>query len=269
MQVVIDSECSVVPESAKLFTSEGNALLNFLRCLDYDPSNPPFADLLRQYHNLEGEWFVLSPVHWVATHNDAMITALGKDLHIPESEVKSWFELFSRYFAEEGKILHYHNSATWLIYNDRQYLLRAKPAHLLLNQSLMPELTQLDNTMYWQKFLTECQMLFASKPNHSLMNGLWVWGNATLEDKKNIAICADESFLPWAKLCGTNISVYHPSLVLNDYQILLLTQCSTLSEQHQQELKKMQVHWYWNNIAYTQSSGGWLVHFWRKLFHVY
>lgn len=269
MYVVINAECNVIPERATLLTSEGNVLLNFLRCLDYDPSDPPFADLLRRYHHLEGEWLVLSPVHWIATHNDAMITGCGKDLHIQESDAKLWFELLSQYLAEEGKILHYHNPETWLFYNDKKHVLHSKPVQYLLNQSLMPELAQLDNTMYWQKFLTECQMLFASRPNHSLINGLWVWGNAQLKDKKTIAICADEQFLPWAKICGANVSLYHPSLVLKDYKILLLTEFSMLSEQHQEELEKMTVHWYWNNAAYIQFSGGWLVHLWRKLTHAY
>lgn len=269
MYVVIDSECTLIPERAKSLNSEGNVLLNFLRCLDYDPSDPPFADLLRRYHHLEGEWFVLSLVHWIATHNNAMIAALGKDLHIQESESKLWFELVSHYFAEEATVLHYHNPEIWLFHNDKQHLLHAKPAHRLLNQSLMPELAQLDNTMYWQKFLTECQMLFASRPNNSLVNGLWVWGNATLKDKKDIAICADERFLPWAKICGNNVSLYHSSLVLKEYKILLLTELSMLSEHHQAELKKMTVHWYWNNAAYSQFSSGWFVHLWRKLIHAY
>lgn len=269
MQVVIDSECSAIPDGAKSLTSEGSALLNFLRCLDYDPAEPPFADLLRRYHNLDGEWLVLSLVHWVATHNDAMIAAFGKDLQIKESDAKFWFELFSQYLAEEGKFLHYHDAETWLIYNEKQNLLRAKPVHHLVNQSLMLELGQLDNTMYWQKFLTECQMLFASRPNQSLVNGLWVWGNAKLKDKKTIGICADEYFLPWAKICGANVSLYHPSLELKNYQILLLTEFSMLSEQHQEELKKIPIHWYWNNAAYCQFSGHWLVHLWRKLIHAY
>ena len=58
----------------------------------------------------------------------------------------------------------------------KNHTLNAKPVHHLLNKSLMPELAQLDKTMYWQKFITESQMFFASNPNQSLVNGLWIWG---------------------------------------------------------------------------------------------
>ncbi|PWY54389.1 hypothetical protein DGG96_17070 [Legionella qingyii] len=268
MYVVINSECSSIPERAKPLNSEGNALLNFLLCLGYDPIDPPYADLLRQYHNLEGEWVVLTPVYWEATHNDAMIVALGGELQLEEHEAKSWFDLFSEYLAEEDVVLHYHNAQTWLL-NNKKYSLHAKPPHHLLHQSLMPELAQLDNTMYWQRFITESQMLFASKPNQSLANGLWTWSSAKLKNKMPIKICVDGHFDSLAKICSTQVSLYSPSITLKDYQILLLTEFSVLSEQHQKELNEMPIHWYWNNEAYSISANRWYVRLWRKLIHAY
>ncbi|QMT60400.1 hypothetical protein [Legionella sp. PC997] len=268
MHVVINSECSSIPEYAKPLNSERNVLLNFLLCLGYDSTNPPYADLLRQHHNLEGEWFVLTPVYWEATHNDAMIVALGSELHLEESEAKSWFLLFSDYLAKEGVSLYYHNSETWLI-NNKKNALNAKPPHHLLHQSLMPQLAQLDNTMYWQKFITESQMLFSSKPNQSLANGLWTWSSAKLKDKMPIRICVDEHFYSLAQLCSSQVSLYSPSITLNNYQILLLTDYSVLSEPHQKELKEMCTDWYWNNEAYSISADSWYVRLWRKLIHAY
>ncbi|AWN74395.1 hypothetical protein LEAN103870_02940 [Legionella anisa] len=269
MRVVIDSECSSIPEKAKTLNSEGNVLLNFLLSLGYNPENPPAADLLKEYHNLEGGWLVLTPVHWEATHNDAMIVALGKDLQLEHHESKLWFNLFSQYLAEEGTVLYYHDAGTWLLNNHKNLSVNAKPPYRLLHQSLMPELTQLDKTMHWQKFITESQMLFASQSHQSLANGLWVWGDAKLKDKIPIKICVDEHFYSLAQICSTQVTLYSPAVMLKDYQILLLTEFSMLSEQHQEELKKMTVHWYWNNLAYSTSANSWYARLWRKLIHAY
>jgi hypothetical protein len=269
MYVVIDAECSAIPENAKPLTTEGSALLNFLLHLNYDPAAPPLADVLSKYHHLEGDWLVVSPVHWEATHNDAMIVAHGSALRLQKIEAKSWFNQFATYLAEEDKVLYYHNPETWLLYDDKKHPLSAKPVHHLLNQSLMPELAQLDNTLYWQKFITESQMFFASKPNQSLINGLWIWGNTKLKNKKDITVCADEHFLSIAQMCSFNVVLYRPEVLLKDYDVLLLAEPSQLSASHQEELTKRAVHWYWNNAAYTVSNSSWLTRLWRKLIHDY
>jgi hypothetical protein len=264
MYVVIDTECSALPENAKPLVTEGSALLNFLFCLKYDPSDPPLADLLKKYHHLEGEWLVVSPVHWEATHNDAMIVAHGSALQLQEIEAKSWFDQFAQYLEEESKVLYYHSTDTWLLYDDKKHSLSAKPVHHLLNQSLMPELARLDKTLYWQKFITESQMFFASKPNQSLINGLWIWANAKLKGKRNMTVCADEHFLSLAQIGSSNVALYRPEILLKDYEVLLLAAPSRLSEPHQKELAKRAVHWYWNNAAYTVDNASWFTRLWRK-----
>ena len=76
MDVVINSECNAIPEERKpLVTRKEMHCLIFCFVLVMMPTDPPLADLLRRYHNLDGDWLVLSPVHWQATHNDAMIVA--------------------------------------------------------------------------------------------------------------------------------------------------------------------------------------------------
>lgn len=171
--------------------------------------------------------------------------------------------------AEEGAVLHYHNAETWLLHHDKKYSLTAKPPHHLLHQSLMPELAQLGKTMYWQKFITESQMLFASKPNQSLTNGLWTWGSAKLKNKMPISICVDKHFYSLAQICSTQVTLYTSSITLKDYQVLLLTDFSVLSEPHQEELKKISAHWYWNNVAYSIGADSWYIRLWRKLIHAY
>jgi len=269
MHVVINSDCSKIPAEAKLLSSEGTLILNFFVSLGYDPCDPPLADLLRLYHQLEGDWLVLSPVHWQATHNDAMIVATGKDLHLQEREAKAWFNLFSDYLAAEDMPLYYHNAELWLICNKKKHSLNAKPAHQLLHQSLMPELSQLHPALYWQKFITESQMFFASLPNHSSLNGVWIWGGAKLDNKNKTSVCVDEDNAAIARICSANVTLYNPSVTLKSYQVLLISDLSVLSEQHQEELKNIPAHWYWNNAAYTSSKSNWLTCLWRNLIHAH
>jgi hypothetical protein len=268
MYVIINSECDAIPEGSKPLISEGTALLNLLLCLNYNPAEPPLADLLRRYHHLDGDWLILSLVHWQATHNDALIAATGKELELQESESKLWFDLFTDYFAVDGLRLHYHDAETWLLNAPQQHSLTAKPAHRLVNQSLMPELTQLDRTLFWQKFITESQMLFASKPNQSAVNGVWPWSGAKLT-KKATAICADAHFFPLATMCSTQVTLYSPTVTRKEQSILLITEPSELSAEHQDELTKIVAHWYWNNVAYTSSHCYWFTRLWRKLIHAY
>ncbi|MFJ1267535.1 hypothetical protein ACD661_03070 [Legionella lytica] len=267
MHLVINSECRSIPEGVKLLSSEGTALLNLLCCLGYEPTDPPLGDLLRKVHQLDGDWLIVSPVHWQASHNDALILAVGEDLELKESEIKPWFELFANYFAEEGMTLHYHNAETWLLQDHKQRPLKAKPVYQLVNKSLMPELAQLDEKLFWQRFVTESQMLFASKPNSSAANGLWPWGNAKLTESKIMAICADATFLPLAKQCSSSVTLYSPEVNLKEHGVVLVSEYSVLSERHQEELTKRPVQWYWNNTAYGSHSDNWFTRIWRKLIH--
>ncbi|MCL9684284.1 hypothetical protein [Legionella maioricensis] len=269
MDVIINSACDFIPEHSKSLVSQGKPILNFLSCLGYGAADPPLADVLRRVHGLDGEWLILSPMNWMATHNDAMIVAADKDLQLDEGTLKYWFQLYSDYLAEEHIRLYYHDAETWLLHAINKPPIKAKPVHQLINHSLMPELAQLDSSMYWQKFFTEGQMFFASHPNKSLLNGVWLWGGAVLADKKKIPVCADEQFFSVAQICSENVTLYNPSVQLKQYSILLLSDVDILSKQHQEELKKMPVCWYWNNSAYALKDLNWLTRLWRNLTHAH
>lgn len=269
MDVIINEECDAIPEGYHELTTQSDALLNLLYALDYDPLNPPAADLIRKIHHLEGRWVVLSPIHWNASHNDASIVAVGDELQLNQSEAEFWFKLYSEYLADEGLSLYYHNANYWLLALKNQPELQAKPPSLIINKSLMPQLEHLDKSMFWQKWFTESQMFFASLPNDTLINGVWPWGASKLGGKKTTTIYADSSFIAAAQLCSSNAIPYSPAVTLRSDQILIVDQFATLSETHQDQLKKMPVNWYWNNKAYTRNNNNWFIRIWRNLFHAH
>ncbi len=266
MIVVINVDDSSNLKDNRLLSQE-EVLLNFLVGLGYDPLDPPLGDLLRRYHGLEGNWLIVSPMHWQATHNDAHMVAMGKDLQWTEDESKQAYQSFAKFLAADGMMLHYHNPEWWLLRVDNKPILKAKPVHQLLNKSFMPELQSLDPTLYWQKFITESQMFFATLSQQTLLNGVWLWGGAQLK-KQSLALCADNSFYPLAQKSLAKVKRYEPSLCLKNYQLLLLENLDTLSESHKKELNKMTVTWYWNNTAYA-TYPNYLIRLWRNLIHAH
>ncbi|WP_298625233.1 hypothetical protein [uncultured Legionella sp.] len=269
MNVVINSECAAIPGDVTLLTSEKNVALNLLFSLGYDPLNPPLGDLLRTIHHLEGNWVVLSPVRWQATHNDAMIIATDNELQLSEQESRHWFKLLSDYLSDDGMMLYYHDKHTWLLEVTNKPYLNARPVHRIMNHSLMPELAQLDSTMFWQKFFTECQMFFASQPNAMKVNGIWAWGAGTLVEKRTVPICSDECYVFLASICSNKVTVYNSLIRLEDYPIILLNEFTTLSTEHQHELLKSSVHWFWNDSAYAYVRPNWFTRIWRKFSHAH
>lgn len=267
MMVVIDKECSSVPQGCKSLAAQATAPLNFLTAIGCDPVTPPLADLLKSYHGLDGQWAVVSPIHWQASHNDALIVAAGKDLAATKEEFSARFELLRDYLTQDAMHLHQHADDLWLLRIDNKPTLKAKPVYQILHRSLMPELAELDNTHYWQKLFTESQMVFASHPEKSVINGVWIWGSGSLHVKNNSKICAQEPFYSLIKTCFPQAILYQDSVDLKSIDLLLLDDLACLSSVHQQQTQQGSHSWYWNNCAYRQ--GNWISRLWRKIFHAH
>lgn len=269
MDLILNEACSVVPEKSVPLPSQGSALLNLLASMGYSTQNPPLSDLLRQVQKLDGDWYILSPVYWQATHNDALIVASGSELELSDEDSRTFCKSYANYLAQEGLELQYFDAYHWLLGIDKQPALHANPVHHIQHKSLMPELAKLDDTLYWQKFFTESQMFFAAHGFQSSINGIWAWSTEKLGEKKSIAICCEAEFLAFAELLSTNITLYEPNLVLNRFQIVILNNPATLSPHHQEALQKIPCHWYWNNVAYASKSNHWFTRLWRSLTHAY
>lgn len=267
MIILIDTDCKAVPTDSKPLPGTASTLLNLLLALEYDPASPPLAALLKGLHGLEGDWAVVSPVLWQATHNDVLILAAGDSLDLKPDEAAQCFAMLADFFSTDGMTMYYHSPGTWLVNLANKPRLQAKPVHQLLNSSLMPQLAALDASLYWQKVHTECQMLFASVSNQSQINGVWIWGNGALTPRPTTTIYAAKSFLQVAESSQAKAVLYDPALPLKDCDLLLLDNLSELSPSHQHELGKLATSWYWKNTAYQQVPQNSLQRLWRKLFH--
>ncbi|MFI4963447.1 MAG: hypothetical protein ACHP6H_06290, partial [Legionellales bacterium] len=115
--------------------------------------------------------------------------------------------------------------------------------------------------------LTESQMLCASALNPSYVNGIWVWGNATLEPLPPVTVWAQEPF--FSQIKAINPSLYDPNLPLTGCSIVVINDWDTLSTLHKEALKKGPVQWYWNDCAYTSNKNKGLKGLWSNLFHAH
>lgn len=268
MDVVINGTQTAPPADSKAIVSQGSYALNLLACLGFAPTNPPLADFLRLYHDLEGRWLVASPIHWQATHNDAMLMATGSDLELSEDESLSWFNEVAEFLKADGFSPRFLDAQTWLFRVDNQPIIDTKPPHCLIQHSLMPSFKIMDNTLFWQRLITELQMYLSEHPLNKTrkglcINGLWFWGAGefAVTNKKKI-VCDDPQLNALLKAQGQQISLLTESTILSKEQLVVINQPKpTLLQLLHEKTKKNTVRWYWSDLAYLRQASHW----WSKL----
>lgn len=264
---------------------------NVFECLQFNSANPPLADLFRQYHQLDGVWLVLSLIHWEATHNDVIVTQVEDALRIEENESKQLFSVVRNFLKNYSMEVYYHDKTTWLIRLEKDYpTIKSLSIDTIQNRSMMPLLEQLDPHLFWQKILTELQMVLNAYSNSalnsnltpnlhldtSIVNGVWIWGEGTFKFSLNqhISIITDDEIL--LKVCGSsskeynhsqendNVKLFNKVSALNEGAILQKNDMIFIKYPEQIDLKDLEektkkntTRWYWNNINYTIPAKGW------------
>ena len=268
MNIIINTSIDHIPDGFELIPNQGNYYHHILSCLGYPEERPPVAELLSRYHGLEGRWLVVSPIHWQATHNDAMIIASGDALQLSDEEGRCWFDVFQAWMSLENIRVLYHDANTWLMQCEDKPLLHAKPVHSLHNQSLILELRQLDSTFYWQRLITEGQMLLSehtlNKERGSLpvINGVWFWGEGALDTKEQgVLIFSDEPSMKLARTLSSEVGLATVACPENSLILLHREIPNELSFYKKQPAKET-VQWYWNNLACSRiKKKNWLSRF--------
>ncbi|KTC96624.1 hypothetical protein [Legionella erythra] len=268
MDVIINSACDDIPARSIPLVTQGHYLTNTLAALGYDPVNPPLADLLRRYHKLEGDWLIATPIHWQATHNDAMIIAAGDELALNEPLAKIWFAEVSQLLKEDGFELVYHSPDLWLVNTGGKGAGQFPAIHSMLHQSMMPVLQNMGESMFWQKLMTELQMFMSTHPlnsakNRSMpVNGLWFWGGGELHtDHHRPLLSNDDLLLTVFPACRVLHEATFPAdsvIVIGDGHPDAVTKLLKITA------KTKRTQWYWNNAAYQCKRLPWWSRLWKK-----
>lgn len=262
MEVVINEACASLPKGHIPIPSPGGFYANFLKALGYPLLQLPVGDLLRRYHGLLGRWLIVSPIYWQATHNDAVLIGGSLDLELLDGESHALFEAFKAYVAPMET--YYCDAHTWLLQCDETTpKITAQPVQKVQHQPISDALRALDETLYWQRFITEVQMFLSThalnKARAHPINGVWVWGEGVLHAPSSVPlVCENESLRALAQLVTTNTRLYEPLASLSKDSVLLFEKLSestllALTTQAQ----KYNTSWYWNDAAYRNQSKAW------------
>lgn len=236
---------------------------NILLCLGYEPAYLPLANLIKLYHQLSGHWLVASPIHWEATHNDAMLTAAGNALQLSEEESRLWFAEVATFLSADGFTPVYHDAQTWLFKVDDKPPISSQAVETVLHQSLMPLFTSLDRRFFWQRLITELQMYLSAHPLNAKrqglsINGLWFWGGGEFECQGRLIATDDAVLLGYARASDQAISPLGEALTLSKDHLVIINdpkqiECLGFKE----KTKKKTVNWHWNNGSYSEQVRPW------------
>jgi hypothetical protein len=259
MDIVIDADASPSLESQSYIKGYFDFYQNLFHCLGYSENVCPIGDWLRQAHGLEGRWLVASPIHWQATHNDAMIIACDRDLMATDVDVRQLFERFNDYVAGYGMCAFWHDQQTWLIRCDEQPLIQSSAPRSLMHQSLYPHLQALDPSLFWQRFITETQMLMSGlTTTNTPINGVWIWGEGRLNALSHRPIWVNQpKLIERLRLLSESVHI-QPHHQVDDALIFVTEDSLDWLEQCRPTFKNKTVNWYWNNQAYRTKPSSWL-----------
>lgn len=197
-------DCPAIPENAQLLDYNPDFYEQLLSSLGFNPEAPPLAQVF------EGD-YIVTPVSFEATHNNAFIRAQGKALDVSPA----WYEALAGFLAEAGLYLEYHNEGTWLLkVHPDTPVLQAKPVSHMMNLPLIDILPKLDKTHFWQRLHTEIQMFFNTHPlqNERIgkwpVNGVWIWGGGALQPVHHPKIITDKTWLPIAKKLAVQVDIW-------------------------------------------------------------
>lgn len=255
MDVVINSDCSVSPDPKYLLSGYSSYYLNIFKCLHYADETIPLGAILSSNHGFQGQWLVVTPIFWQATHNDAMILACDSKLNLQEKEARALFDKFSDFVKESGMRAYFHDAYTWLLQCDGKPSIQSIPPHRLLHQSFFPYLKALDPSLFWQRFITEIQMLFIGQAK---VNGIWIWGNGDRPDPVNRFILVNNSKThAFARLLSQHVDY----LTHEEPTKRALLLFDSLDKEEEAlllaKLSHFNVNWYWNNVAYCSRAKSW------------
>lgn len=247
---------------------------HILTCIGYQ-TDLPVADLLRRYHQLSGKWVLASPIHWSASHNDATLNGQASTLLLSDDESRLWFNQLCQFMQQAGINMHYHDAYTWLIQIEQAPNLTARSPSLLLNQSLKRELMSMDDTNFWQKWLTEIQMYFSSHPlnqkrTHTCdINGVWFWGAGRVEQSNRPLVC-DQSLFELATHLSSDVRLYEENRALPKHAMVIFNDMS--KEKYTaftRQLRKKTTRWSWNNAIEVDDVMPLFKRIWRGFNHAH
>ena len=177
LHVIIDAFCPEPNRLTSQFYSAHNWQMNLMMAVNQSQG---VAQMLALELGLpKAQWLIASPIHWEATHNDAMITLDFQDSSDEIANIA--FLTFKNFLAKESCLVYQYTPSLWLF--DTTGMPELKTPYLgdVMHRSFLG--TVLDMPSVWKRWMTEMQMLFVKSDfsKDPSINGIWPWGAGVFE----------------------------------------------------------------------------------------
>jgi hypothetical protein len=168
LDLIFDCDCPDISKLSQSFWFKQTWQMNLARSMGLSQG---VASLTANSLGLgPGTWFLLSPILWQATHNDAMIVQVAAD------KSGLYFAALQKFLAQDGGRIFAISEDLWLM--DACFLAELESCDLnqVMHHSLQPLLQKMSPS--WRRWWTEVQMLFQTLTGNApaLINGVWPWG---------------------------------------------------------------------------------------------
>lgn len=205
------------------------------------------AQFLALQHGLaDGNWHIASPIHWEATHNDAMIVLDGQE-GVGEHELTHFFQVFQGFLERDDLSARQLASGLWLFDAKNLFSGGLPPLNVVMHRSLHEYMKTMPNE--WRTWFTEIQMLFhVASPNHqSIINGVWPWGGGKLK--------LDTPIYQFGAFSTMDAQQWSPEMKLPQSGVLLIaeTHINEFKDIYNKKYLNRSLTWWWRNKTYQTS----------------
>ncbi len=150
-------------------------------------------------------WLRADPVHMQPSH-DQVIMAGNQQLNVSGAEMAQLRDEFNQLCRDDGLQLETPVNQRWYLRVERAPQITTIPLPMVVGQNIYPHLPQGVEGLYWNKLLSEVQMLFyGSSVNQRRrqqglpeINSLWFWGGGQLPAVNSITT-------PWQQLWSNEL----------------------------------------------------------------
>lgn len=139
-----------------------------------------------------GWWLRVDPVHMVADRDQLYLSA-STTLVLEQAEADAFVAELNRLYADDGWRFFAVTSQRWYLRLPEALSMRSTPTLKAIGSRVGDVLPQGEDALYWQRVMTEIQMLLHSstvntrRAEAGLMevNSLWFWGGGELPDAEH------------------------------------------------------------------------------------
>ena len=146
--------------------------------------------LAHQLPAQQGAWLLADPVQLQADLSTVYCMG-GAHLHVSEQEINKMHQLMSDLLQPDKLTFYTPTARQWFLQCERLPRIETRPSGDMVGRSIAASLPRGPDAPYWQRLMTEIQMLLARADFNqqrqaqglATINALWLWGQGELPSR--------------------------------------------------------------------------------------